>query len=264
MTARLIKALTVLLLPVALASCVLAPGKFVSTLRIDADRHFTFTYVGEVIALDLGSDMLKGLDTPSGDKGTDPAASDDDEPVLQKIGAQKKSAPDGKTPAPAPDGKAAKAKAASEAKNRAIATALGKEAGYRKVVYLGDGKFSIDYAVSGTLDRGFVWPYNLDAEILFPFVVLEVRANNTVRIKAPAFATENDATKGIAGMGAGLGGDASKPPSQLDGSFTLDTDAEIVSQNNEDGAVTTGARRTVTWKATPTSKDAPTAVLRFR
>ncbi|MBN9918207.1 hypothetical protein JND32_15015, partial [Listeria monocytogenes] len=46
--------------------------------------------------------------------------------------------------------------------------------------------------------------------------------------------------------------------------FTLDTDAEIVSQNQEDGAVTTGTRKTVTWKATPTTKDAPTAVLRFK
>ena len=44
----------------------------------------------------------------------------------------------------------------------------------------------------------------------------------------------------------------------------LDTDAEIVSQNQEDGAVTTGTRKTVTWKATPTTKDAPTAVLRFK
>ena len=147
----------------------------------------------------------------------------------------------------------------------AIAAALAKEAGYRKVVYLGDGKFSIDYAMSGTLDRAFVWPYNLDAEIVFPFVVLEVRANNTVRIKAPAFANENDATKGMGVLGGGLGGGAAtKPPSQLDGSFTLDTDAEIVSQNNEDGAVAVGARKTVTWKATPTTKDAPTAVLRFR
>ena len=249
MAARLMKALAVLLLPLALTSCLLTPGKFVSTLRIDADRHFAFTYVGEVIALDLGDDMLKGLDKP-GDKSTTPAAATDT-PQLQPVGLQKK-------PTTPPN---ANAKAAADAKNRAIAAALSKEAGYRKVTYLGDGKFSVDYAISGTLDRGFVWPYNLDAEIVFPFVVLEVRGNNTVRIKAPGYANDSDATKGLGGM---TGGATDKMPSQLDGSFTLDTDAEIVSQNNEEGAVAAGARKTVTWKATPTSKDAPTAVLRFK
>ena len=127
------------------------------------------------------------------------------------------------------------------------------------MLFRSDGKFSIDYAISGTLDRGFLWPYNLDAEVLFPFIALEVRANNTVRIKAPGYANQSDASKGLAGGMTDKG-----PTSQLDGTFTLDTDAEIVSQNQEDGAVTTGTRKTVTWKATPTTKDAPTAVLRFK
>ncbi|WP_404366831.1 hypothetical protein AB5I39_11610 [Sphingomonas sp. MMS24-J45] len=257
MGGRIAKALLALLLPFVLASCVLTPGKFVSTLRIDADRHFAFTYIGEVIALDLGDEFAKGMkEAGSSDKGTDPASSDEDEPGMQKIALQKRSAPGGGKAAPT-----TASKDASDEKNRAIAAALSKEVGYRKVTYLGDGKFSIDYAISGTLDRAFLWPYNLDAEIVFPFVVLEVRANNTVRIKAPAFAKENDAAKNMAGVG---GSGPPKQASQLDGTFTLDTDAEIVSQNNEDGAVTTGARKSVTWKATPTSKDAPSAVLRFR
>lgn len=255
MTARFAKALLALLLPFVLASCVLTPGKFVSTLRVDADRHFAFTYIGEVIAIDLGSEFAKGMkDAGDADKNADPASSDEDEPGMQKIALQKRSAPGSAKAAPA-------SKDASDEKNRAIAAALSKEVGYRKVAYLGDGKFSVDYAISGTLDRAFLWPYNLDAEIVFPFVVLEVRANNTVRIKAPAFAKENDATKNMAGLG---GSGPPKQASQLDGTFTLDTDAEIVSQNNEDGAVTTGTRKTVTWKATPNSKDAPSAVLRFK
>ncbi len=253
MIARLSRLALLLLLPFALASCVLAPGKFVSTLRIDADRHFTFTYVGEVIALDLGDDMAKSLgDTPSTDS-TDPTGADggDGTPTLQPIVLQKDAPADGD------DAKdAAKKKAAADAKNREIAAALSKEAGYRKVAYLGDGKFSIDYAISGTLDHAFLWPYNVDAELLFPFIAIELRANNTVRVKAPAFA--NDTGK----SGTSMPG-MDKASSQLDGVFTLDTNAEIVSQNNEDGAVTTAGRKTITWKATPLTKDAPTAVLRL-
>jgi hypothetical protein len=227
---RLFKVAMALLLPFALASCVLAPGKFVSTLRIDADHHFAFSYVGEVYAIDM-SDSMKGLgDTPS--EHATPAsfqAGDSEDP--------------------------AKKKAAADARNREIAAALTKEAGYRKVTYVGDGKFQIDYAVSGTLDHAFVFPYNLDAEAVFPFVIVELRANGTVRVKAPGFAAD-DNSKSVPGAG--------QQTSKLDGVFTLDTDAEIVSQNNEEGAKPgAGGRRTISWKATPLTKDAPTAVLRL-
>ena len=246
MTARLSRLALVLLLPFALASCVLTPGKFVSSLKIDADRHFTFTYVGEVIALQ-DDDMTKGLGDMSAPSQTDPASADDDgEPTLQQIALQKNK----------PGESAAAKKAAADAKNRAIAAALSKEAGYRKVTYLGDGKFSIDYSISGTLDHGFLFPYNLDAEAVFPFLAIEVRANNTVRMKAPGFANDND-SKGMSMPGMDKG------PSQLDGVFTLDTNAEIVSQNNEEGPATAAGRKTITWKVTSLTKDAPSAVLRM-
>jgi len=240
---RMFKAPLALFLPLALASCVLAPGKFVSTLRIDADHHFTFSYVGEVYALDM-SDGMKGLgDTPS-DSAT-PASSDGGAPTMQHLAFQSEDKPD-----------PAKKKAATDARNREIAAALSKEAGYRKVTYVGDGKFQIDYSVSGTLDHAFVFPYNLDAEAVFPFVVVELRANGTVRVKAPGFAAD-DNTKSVPGAG--------QQTSKLDGVFTLDTDAEIVSQNNEEGATAgTAGRKTISWKATPLTKDAPTAVLRLK
>ena len=89
MIARLARLALALLMPFALASCVLAPGKFVSTLRIDADRHFTFTYVGEVIALRYGDDMTKGFgDAAPADKTDPPGDGGDAAPTLQKLGFQ--------------------------------------------------------------------------------------------------------------------------------------------------------------------------------
>lgn len=259
MVRRFLETIGTLLMPLALTSCLLTPGKFVSTLRVDADRHFAFTYVGEVIATDLNDTFAKGLQQGAAARprpnATSTPGSGTAPPLIQDL----------RSPAAIKDAEQKRAEAISkvEAKNRAIADVLAKEVGYRKVVYLGGGKFSIDYAISGTLDRGFVWPYNLDAEILFPFLALEVRGNNTVRVKAPAFATENEATKSLGSM-TGMGSGSDKLPSQLDGSFTLDTDAEIVSQNQEDGTTTIGTRKRVTWKATPTTRDAPMAVLRFK
>lgn len=231
----------VLAAPLLLASCVLAPGKFTSTLTILADRSFVFTYQGEVYSLDAG-DGLKGLNSLSSD---DAGSSDDKDATAKADDAAK----------------AARAKAEAEAKNKAIAEALGKEEGYRSVTYAGDGKFLIDYAIKGSLTHGFVFPYNSAAEAVFPFLAVELRKGGVVRMTAPGFANDNSKSSG--GMGGGMGGGGADMGSKLDGVFTLVTDAEIVSQNNEDGVTTSGGRKTIVWKATPLSKTAPSAVLKL-
>ena len=223
--------------PLFLFGCILTPGKFVSSLTINADRSFTFTYKGEVIAVDPGDEVSQGLKETSGEEKDDKADG------TQEIndGAEK-----------------AKAVEATERKRRAVAEALTKEAGYKSATYVGDGKFLIDYEVSGILNHTFIYPFNSDAEILFPFITIELRQGRTLRVKAPGFA--NDSGKaGPTGMGAMANDVASK----LDGVFTLNTDAEIVSQNEESGARQDGNRKIIRWRATPLTKDAPSAVLRF-
>lgn len=225
--------------PIFLASCVITPGKFVSTLRIDADRSFAFSYVGEVYAVDMSSAMTEGLTKGLGDD-TEETPDPDAEGATFEPAAQE-------------EDEAAAKKAETEAKNRAIAEALTKEAGYRKVEYVGEGKFLIDYAVEGRLTHNFIYPFNSDAEVLFPFIAVELRNGNAVRMTAPAFASRSES-------GSPGGSD---PAAKLDGTFTLSTNAEIVSQNNEDGAKTEGTRKTIVWRATPVTKIAPMAVLRF-
>ena len=44
--------LIAILAPLLLVGCILSPGKFTSTMTINADRTFAFTYKGEVIASD--------------------------------------------------------------------------------------------------------------------------------------------------------------------------------------------------------------------
>ncbi len=235
MIERAMKLALAVVAPLILLGCVLTPGKFVSTLTINADRSFAFAYKGEVIAINPGEGMTDGLKDKPADGGPS------EKPAAILLAAE-----------------AGKTDADTEAKNRAIAATLSKEAGYRSVAYLGKGKFAIDYAVSGTLTHNFVYPFNSDAEVVFPFLVVELRQGGTVRVRAPGFANSGGSSP-QAGMGP-MAGEAAKA---LDGVFTLDTDAEIVSQNNEDGAKTAGARRTIAWRATPLTKDAPVAVLRL-
>lgn len=250
MTARMTRLALVLLVPLMLVGCLLAPGKFTSTLTINADRTFTYSYQGEVYAFDLNEAMK---DMPS---GGDDDTKKTDGVSLQQIGFDKsgqKGDKNGKSGAKDD----AKSQAAADAKNREMAATLSKEAGFRKVTYVGDNKFVIDYQISGKLDHTYLFPYNIDAGIIIPFVAVEVRANGTARVKAPGFANDS---KDSAGM---PGSDTSKASAKLDGTFILDTDAEIVSQNNEEGAKVANGRKTVTWRATPLSTTAPMAVVRF-
>ncbi|WP_293883023.1 hypothetical protein [Sphingomonas sp.] len=246
---------TIAVAPLLLVGCLLTPGKFVSTMTINADRTFAFAYKGEVIALDPGAAM-KGF----GD--TSPAADDATPPSIDPPGKKISTGREGQArlhPIAAPTVKDTPGDD-PETRNRAIAAALSKEFGYRSVVYQGKGKFLIDYAITGTLTHNFTYPFNADAEAIFPFVVIELRQGGIVRVKAPGFAS-NANSNSAGGMGAMSGSD--QAAKSLNGVFTLDTDAEVVSQNNEDGAGTVGGRKTIVWKATPLTKDAPSAVLKL-
>jgi hypothetical protein len=219
--------------PFLLVSCLLTPGKFTSTLDVRKDRSFTFAYQGEVILLDPGAAMQEGMQEGLAD-------------------GKKKPAP---AKAPPPSGEES---SEDKAARQAIAEGLSKEAGYRSVEYLGKDKFRVDYAMTGKLDRSFVYPLNLDAKSIIPWIVVEVRKDGSVRMTGLAF---GDSDSGMGGMG-GMGSAAKSEQKAREGTFTLTTDANLVMQNNEEG-LAPGPGTKVVWKVTPSSRTAPTAVIRF-
>jgi hypothetical protein len=222
-----------------LSSCILSPGKFVSTLHIAKDRSFTFTYVGEVILLDPAAAMQQGMQDGLAGAGSD---------VVDEDGNSAAPA------APATPAAPAAETAQSIAEAKAVAEALSKEVGYRSVEYLGHNKFRVDYAMSGRLDRSFVYPINLDAKSIIPWIAVEVRKDRTARILAIAFGDQD--------MDMGSAAKPDSQPKERSGTFTFTTDAELVMQNNEEG-LAPGPGTGVVWKVTPTSKTVPTAVVRF-
>lgn len=237
----------------ALGACIMSPGKFTSTLDIRADRSFAFTYKGEVIVNDF-SDMSKGLgDSDDEGDGEDDAPDDaSDTAVYQQIALAD-------TASGAADANAGQEPEDAEklAKMNEIAAALSKEEGYHSVRYMGQNRFEIDYRISGRLDHSFVFPFNIDAQAAFPFLAIEVRKDGRVRVQAPGFAEKNESASAASSMGGGKGA------SQHEGTFTLTTNAEIVSQNQEDGAVSTAQGKQIVWKITPSTSIAPMAVLKL-
>lgn len=232
-----------------LSACLVTPGKFVSTLDIRADRQFSFTYTGEILASDM-----KGMGSSPGAPGADPlnSAPEKKDSAYRPVGLQKPAGTDERFDRPAdPD---------DEAQMQAIAAALSKEKGFRVARYMGHHRFEIDYAISGRLTHAFLFPFNSDAEILLPFVAVELRGDDRVRVKAPGYSNSFDKGREPLGKGS-TGDDAAKA---LDGSFTLTTDAEIVSQNQEDGAQPSAQGKRIVWTITPLTSEAPMATLRVR
>ncbi|MCW3836508.1 hypothetical protein ACFQ1E_10205 [Sphingomonas canadensis] len=246
------KMVAALAMPLLLVSCVFTPGKFTSALTIHVDRSFTFSYTGEVNAVDveglMGKAMLEGVKA-SAEAG--------------------KTKGKGKTAAepPFPLTLSPEEKAERDRRFMRIASELSKETGYRKVEYRGDGVFFIDFEISGTLDHGFAYPYSPDNKITFPWISIELRGKDMVRFKVPGFSNQDPTGMGMPtsgpmaqSMSMMMGTDA-KP---MDGVFTFVTDAEIISQNNEDGAIGDGKVKTISWKIDDNTDTAPMASLRVR
>jgi hypothetical protein len=136
-----------------------------------------------------------------------------------------------------------------------VTAALGREVGYRSVEYVGENKFRIDYAISGRLDRSFVFPMNPEGMAILPWVVVEVRRDGTAQVNAGAFGDGD----GSPGNAAPSGGDANR---HRRGTFMLVTEADLVQHNSEQRA-NPGGRTTLEWQVTPERRSPPKALLRF-
>ena len=249
--AKLYRTLGALAGLLALSACLVTPGTFESSLDIRADRSFAFAYKGEILASDMGKNGLTGGASPNGDEteGDTDAA-----PTLLQIAARDEDFSDAVA-----DNKG------EEAQMQAIAAALTKEKGFRSARYMGNRKFEIDYAMTGKLTHAFLFPFNIDAQIVLPFVAVELRGDDRLRVKAPGFANGFDKSQGPAGMGGmGGGGAGDEAAKALNGRFTLTTDAEIVSQNREEGVETTPQGKRIVWTISPLTSDAPAATLRVQ
>lgn len=231
MLARL-QALATLCMGLLLASCVLTPGKFTSDLVLHRNGQFTFSYKGDVTAVDPNSSMDGMMAAPS-----------ENETAAEKAERQAKEADKAKE---------------KNARYRAIVDAISKEKGVRSIRHLGDGKFELDYQISGTLDHAFVFPFNSDAEIVIPFLMIEPRGDGSVRVKAVGYVGSQGGGLPVGPMGA-----AAPSNDKIDGSFTIRTDAEVLMHNDESGPVREGGMAVYQWKIDALTKDAPVLTARI-
>ena len=273
-----VKLAAALVLPLLLAACFFIPGKFASSMEVTKDGKFSFAYKGEIVAIS-GDKPTGGLTDKADETFEASCVTEDDAPrdcTSAEVAEQRK-----EWDAGAADRAKAKADEARD-KGEAMVAMMGfnpndpktidaftakllKQKGWRSVVHKGDGVFEVDYAISGTLDRDFVFPLIPDVALSPPMVVARVRNDNSVSIEAPGFGNKDIDGRSMMGAGApgGLGAGAQ---GKTDGSFTLTTNGEILTNNTDNGPSADAAKpgwRSMKWAVNPQSKKAPEALIRF-
>lgn len=268
-----------------LAGCMLLPGKFTSDLALRKDGSFSFSYKGEIYLLALSKMAAEQRSKSEGDATFEPATcynddtGDERECTSDEIAEQKKTWEDDIA-----SGKAAaeEKKKSDEAMAKAMlggidpsdpraaqefAERLRRQRGWKSVIDKGDGRFEVEYAISGRLDHDFSFPTIERFPMVTPFVTLIRRADGTVRVEAPAFAS-NAASSPFMGMAAAAadgkdGKRAAEGMPTLDGVLTLTTDAEILANNTDEGPVAGPAGKRLEWKVSDRTTSAPTALVRI-
>jgi hypothetical protein len=266
------------LLALLLSACLLAPGRFTSTLDLRRDGSFTFAYRGEIhmlalskLAGELGAE--DGKFTP--EKCFKPGSADERPCTAKEIAAQKQSwdadrARSADKRRQDAEGMKAMLGGIDPSSPRAaeeLAQRLRRQAGWKRVDYKGDGLFDVDFAISGRLDHDFVFPTIERFSAATAFVQLARRADGTVRVDAPGFApaTSGDPFRGFMQGIGGLtpGAESRLPLPVLDGRFTLRTDGTILANNTDEGPQPDAAGHRLEWVVNPRTPSAPTALLRL-
>lgn len=279
---RTVSAVAATALLLALSACLLVPGKFESGLEVRKNGEFSFSYAGELVFLPLTEKKKEARkfepETCYGDDDN-PASEDDpygerectaDELAEQKARWDEDEAARAQNEA----SEAASAKAflggidPDDPKSGAeLAERLRRQAGWKKVEYRGNGVFDVEYAVSARLDHDFVFPTLERFSMANVFVQISRRNDGTVRIDAPGYGPPASPL-GMAGMMPGAAAGMSDGPDgtgnpEIDGHFTLRTDAEILANNTDEGPQADSAGKRLEWKVNARTAAPPTALLRL-
>lgn len=267
-----------------LAGCMLLPGKFTSDLDLRKDGTFSFAYKGDIHLLALsklaadkrGKDAGEEVFTPS-PCFADPSG-DERECSKNEIADQKATWEEEQASAKV---SAAEKKKSEEAMMKSMlggidpsdpraaqefAERLRRQHGWKSVIDKGDGRFEVDYAITGRLDHDFTFPMIEKFPIATPFVTLIRRSDGSVRLEAPAF-TSGATSSPFMAMAASAGSAGDKASTNgmptLDGVLTLMTDGEILANNTDNGPAAAPNGRKLVWKVNARTAAPPTALVRI-
>jgi hypothetical protein len=211
----------------ALSSCIYIPGLFDSSLSVEADGRFKFHYKGQIRFIAAEADLTGrgGRSTTWSDimaycyddagnlKPVNDAQGRPDRSCTAEAVAERKAEWENRRIADEEEEKAVIRMIGfnpfDESENHKIAARLMQHEGWKSVIYRGKGLFDVDYQISGSLDRDFLFPMIPGVQIVYPFLTVRklvdgqiaVEATGLVRSGLESFAKE-----------AGIGSSSEKTP----------------------------------------------------
>ena len=254
-----------------LSACLVLPGKFAATLDLRKDGHFSYTYQGDIVFLGL----TKLAEMAMAQK---PKAEFSPSACYKKDGETERTCTAAEVAEQEVDWEAEQtAQAEKDAKDKDmivkalggidptdpkaaadIAARLSGQAGFKRVTYMGNGRYDVDYAISGVLAYDYQFPTieRMMPQVI-PFIVLNKRSNGEVRVDSPLMQQAALAMPGgnmaqvftqMVGLDKdGKRSEAAKDFPVVDGHFTLTTDGVILSNNTEHGAKAVPGGKQLDW-----------------
>ena len=283
------KRLFALAAPLLLTGCLWGPGKFNSNLTLRRDGSFSLDYRGEIvlqIPTDAGiprkwSDDQARCFVGQTSRGVLPLVPPTVAPppaiavpkqrpcTPAEIAAQKQQFEKTAAETAARSKKQAEEAAKmfglpglDDESNRAFAAKMMKYAGWRSVIYRGNGVFDVDYHFAGRATQDFIFPALPDNDLLLPFIAIRRRSDGSVLVTAPALTGGAGPLMGRMAA-AGMNDAKTSMVSHAQGRFTVITDGEILTNNSEDGPAPHAVGREVHWDVTSASNKIPETLIRL-
>lgn len=280
--------------PLLLTGCLWGPGKFTSNLALNRNGTFILDYRGEIIFQmpdkdavpepwkdemarcfedgepELVDPSLAALTEESSSDDEDAGESEGTRPCTAAEIARLKSQYEKESAEKAEKKRQENEQTAKmfglpgsdDESNRRFAATLMKYQGWRSVSYRGKGIFDVDYHFEGKLTQDFAFPMMPDSDLMIPFIMLRRRADGSVSMTAPAL-TGGAGTFSARAKAMGLPDKSEGPASRAEGRFTVTTDAEILTNNSEDGPVPGPGGRQVHWDVGPSLAKVPEMLVKL-
>ena len=265
----------------ALAACIVSPGKFESTLDLRRDGTFTFTYNGEIYLLALSklAEMSARQDQPFAE-----TACYDDETFEERPCTEAELAEQRESWEQQAESRRQQAEREAEqmrqflggidpadpAAAEELAARLRRQEGWKRVEYRGDGLFEVEFALSSQLGHDFAFPTLERFPLSSSFVVANLRQGGGVRVEAPGFASQGGINPLQAGMASGFSavaqetdGEASPQVPEMDGTFRIVTDGRVLANNTDEGPVAGSGGQVLEWKVNRRTQAAPMALIQL-
>lgn len=271
-----------------LAGCLLTPGRFTSELDLRRGGDFAYRYEGQIYLLALSklAEMGSTMDRANEEFIAQPCYQDEEfeerECSAEELAEQRLAWEEARASRAEKNERDAEMMRAmlggidpaDPDAAEELARKLRRQKGWEKVEYLGDGLFEVSFAISGRLGHDFLFPTMEGFPMSNTFVQVAIREGGAVRVDAPGFAAQDAANpfQGMMGTMAGMasamaiaeegrGEDEVPFMPELDGSFRIVTDGEILANNTDEGPASSDRGQALEWLITKRTTDAPTALI---